>query len=449
MRQTYSYKEKVKQFMIVLLPIFITQITLMSTGFFDTVMAGNVSEYDLAGVAIAVNIFMPVFGSILGVLSGLTPTISQLYGANKKEELPFIIVQGIYLAIVIAICLIILGFIVIDPLLNVMNLEAKVKIVAKGFLLACAFGISPILIAAVFRNFVDALGYTRVTMVVTVCAVPINICMNYLFIFGKMGFPALGGIGAGVGTAITYWFVLFINLLVIKHVKPFSQYDIFRFFGKPDFAAWRQLLSIGIPIGFAMFCEQSIFGAVALFMAAYGTTVIAAHQAAMNFSTMVYMIPLSISMALTIMVGYEVGAKRYKDAKKYSYLGVALSILFSGSLTLILANFKGEIAALYTKDEAVYQMIQIFLLYVIVLQFSDAISAPLQGALRGYKDVKITLILAVISYWIIGLPVGYAFANYLGVGPYGYWVGLIAGIVAGAVALIIRLVKVQRKQLVK
>ena len=124
-----------------------------------------------------------------------------------------------------------------------MNLEAKVKIVAKGFLLACAFGISPILIAAVFRNFVDALGYTRVTMVVTVCAVPINICMNYLFIFGKMGFPALGGIGAGVGTAITYWFVLFINLLVIKHVKPFSQYDIFRFFGKPDFAAWRQLLS--------------------------------------------------------------------------------------------------------------------------------------------------------------------------------------------------------------
>ena len=161
------------------------------------------------------------------------------------------------------------------------------------------------------------------------------------------------------------------------------------------------------------------------------------------------MIPLSISMALTIMVGYEVGAKRYEDAKKYSYLGVALSILFSGSLTLILANFKGEIAALYTKDEAVYQMIQIFLLYVIVLQFSDAISAPLQGALRGYKDVKITLILAVISYWIIGLPVGYAFANYFGVGPYGYWVGLIAGIVAGAVALIIRLVKVQRKQLAK
>lgn len=448
MRQTYSYREKAKQFFIVLLPIFVTQITLMSTGFFDTVMSGNVSEYDLAGVAIAVNIFMPVFGSLLGVISGLTPIISQLYGADKRDELPSIVVQGIYLSIAISIGLILIGLVVVPLLLGAMQLEPKVEMVAKGFLTACAFGICPILIAAVLRNFVDALGYTRVTMMVTVLSVPVNIGMNYLFIFGKWGLPALGGIGAGVGSAITYWFVLVFNLLVIRHVKPFSQYDIFGAFGKPDIKAWYHQLTIGLPIGIAMFCEQSIFGAVALFMASYGTTVIAAHQAAMNFTTMVYMIPLSISMALTIMVGYEVGAKRYRDAKKYSYLGVVFSVLFSGTLALILTNFKSEIASLYTNDEAVYDMIQIFLLYVIFLQWSDAVSAPLQGALRGYKDVKITLILAIISYWIIGLPTGYAFANYFGVGPYGYWLGLIAGIAVGAVALIIRLYQVQRKQAV-
>jgi len=447
MKQTYSSLGKIKQFFIVLLPIFITQISLISTGFFDTVMAGHVSEEDLAGVAVGANLFMPVFGSILGVISGLTPVISQLYGAKKKEEIPFVIIQGLYLSLIIGIVLILLAAAFIQPAFELLNLEPRVDYIAKMYLLAMAFGICPIFIAGVFRNFMDAFGYTRFTMLITICAVPCNIFMNYLFMFGKFGFPELGGIGAGVGTAITFYVVLGLNILVVHNLSPFKEYHIFSQFCKPSLTQWKRQLYIGLPIGSAMFCEQSIFGAVGIFMTVYGTGVIAAHQAALNFTTMVYMIPLSISMTLTILVGFEIGAKRLKDAQKYSYMGVGLSMLVASTMAVFLIQFKGAIAMLYTNDEVVNQLVQSFIVYAIFLQVSDGVSAPIQGTLRGYKDVKITFLLAVLSYWIIGLPAGYILANYFLYGPYGYWMGLIIGIAVGAVLLGFRLRSVQKKLL--
>ncbi|SEI88597.1 multidrug resistance protein, MATE family [Propionispira arboris] len=445
MKQTHSSLEKIKQFFIVLLPIFITQISLISTGFFDTVMAGHVSEQDLAGVAVGANLFMPVFGSILGVISGLTPIISQLYGARKKEEIPFVIIQGLYLSVIIGIVLILLAAAFIQPVFELLNLEPRVDYIAKMYLTAMAFGVCPIFAAGVFRNFMDAFGYTRFTMLITICAVPCNIFMNYLFMFGKFGFPELGGIGAGVGTSITFYVVLGLNVLVVRRLSPFKEYHIFSRFCKPSLNQWKRQLCIGLPIGSAMFCEQSIFGAVGIFMTVYGTGVIAAHQAALNFTTMVYMIPLSISMTLTILVGFEIGAKRLKDAKKYSYMGVGLSMLVASTLAIVLIQFKGAIAMLYTNDEVVNQLVQSFIVYAIFLQVSDGVSAPIQGTLRGYKDVKITFFLAVLSYWVIGLPAGYILANYFSYGPYGYWMGLIIGIAVGAVLLGFRLRLVQRK----
>ena len=214
---------------------------------------------------------------------------------------------------------------------------------------------------------------------------------------------------------------------------------------RPDFAEWRKQLGVGIPIGSTMFCEQSIFGAVGLFMTAYGTVIVAAHQAAMNFTTIVYMIPLAVSMTLTILVGYEVGAKRYADAQQYIRLSRVLTMLFVGTLALILTQFKSEIASLYTSSAEVQPILAGFLVYAVFMQVSDSINAPLQGALRGYKDVHVTFLLAVLSFWVIGLPLGWGLANYTSWGPYGYWLGLIGGILAGAVLLIVRLRQVQAR----
>ena len=445
MRQTFNIKEKIKQLVVVLLPIIITQISLVSTGFFDTVMAGNASGVALAGVAIGVNLWMPILNGSIGVISGLTPIISQLYGAKQEEKIINVVIQGLYLAVIITALIIIGQIFIVDTIITNMQLEPEVQHTAKGFLNAIACGILPLFFAIVMRNFIDSLGKTRVTMLITILAVPFNIIMNYLFIFGRFGFPELGGIGAGVGSAITYWFMAILNIIVIFKTKPFSEYLKYPKIYKPNIKMWLEQIKIGLPIGIAIFCEVSIFAAVALFMAEYGTAVIAAHQAAITFAALVYMIPISISMALTIIIGFEVGAKRFKDAVDYTYLGIGIAVFFSVIFGFAFYMFNENIALLYTKEHIVFELIKTFLIYAIFFQLSDAINAPIQGVLRGYKDVNITLIMAIIAYWIVGLPTGYILAKTFNFGPYGYWLGLISGLAVSAVALSFRLKYIQSK----
>lgn len=445
MKQTHTYGQKARQFFLVLLPIFVTQLSLTATGFFNTIMAGHISEQDLAGVAVGVNLFLPFFGMFLGIISGLTPTVSQLYGAGKKETIGFVVRQGFYWALLLGGIFLLIGYAAVPYILPYLSLEPKVDYITRHYLMAVSFGILPIFLAGVLRNFIDAHGYTRLTMCITMCTVPVNILCNYIFMYGLFGVPAFGGIGAGIGSAIAFSLNLLLNALVVMFIHPFRDYHIFRTLLRPSLAEWRKQLGIGVPIGSTIFCEQSIFGAVGLFMTAYGTTVVAAHQAAMNFTTVVYMIPLSASMTLTILVGYEIGARRQQDAAQYIRLGRWLTFLFEGSIALILTQFRYEIADFYTTSIEVQPVLANFLLVAVFLQLADSLDAPLQGALRGYKDVHATFVLAVISYWVIGLPAGWGLAHFTDLGPAGYWLGLITGVGIGAILLMLRLRRVQRR----
>ncbi|MDF2876435.1 MAG: norM [Sporomusa sp.] len=445
MRQTHSIKDKVRQFLIIFFPIFITQLSLMATGFFDTVMSGKVSHYDLAGVAIGSNLWMPVFTGIGGVLAGITPILAQLHGAGRKKDMPFLLIQSVYIAITLAVIVTAGGSAVLSPLLNAMRLEPAVHDIAYRFLAALAIGVLPLFVSAVFRNFIDALGYTRITMMITLCAVPINIVLNYLLIFGYGGFPRLGGVGAGYASAITYWCLALISMGVVHYLKPFREYKVFGSLAGISLKTWRELLTVGLPIGLSIFCEVSIFGVVALLMAEYGTAVIAAHQAAINFAGLVYMVPLSIGITLTIVIGYEVGARRYHDARQYSKLGLGIAVTIAGFFAIGLLALNRQIAGLYTQEPGVLELIRNFLVYAVFFQLSDAIAAPIQGALRGYKDVRVTFLMAVLSYWVIGMPVGYLLAKFTSLTAYGYWVGFIAGLAVGAVVLLLRLIRLQRK----
>jgi multidrug resistance protein, MATE family len=206
-----------------------------------------------------------------------------------------------------------------------------------------------------------------------------------------------------------------------------------------------EILLMGIPIGFSIFFETSIFSAVTLFMSEFDTITIASHQIAMNFSSLLYMIPLSISMTLTILVGFEVGAKRYNDAKQYSWLGVTVAVIMAIFSGLIILLLRTDVAAIYSKDPQVIELAIHFLLYALFFQLSDAIQAPIQGSLRGYKDVNVTFVMSLLSYWVIGLPLGYALAKFTNLGPFGYWIGLIAGLAVGAICLSSRLLYIQKK----
>lgn len=445
MRRTYTYKEKARLLLTVLIPILVTQLGMYGMNFFDTIMSGQAGPDDLAGVAIGSSIWLPIFTGLSGILIALTPMISQYIGAEEYEKVPFTVMQGLYLAVIISLVILTLGSFVLDPLLLMMSLTDEVRHIAKHYLIGFSVGMVPLFIYTVYRGFIDSLGQTRITMVITLLALPVNVFFNYLFIFGALGFPRLGGIGAGYASAVTYWFILIVTFLFIYKYEPFQKYQLLKKLYRVSLKKWKEILVLGLPIGLTIFFETSIFAAVTLLMSQFSTATIAAHQAAINFASMLYMIPMSIAFALTIVVGFEIGAKRVHDAKQYSYLGISMALLFSIVAAVILYVTRGPISTLYTADPKVAVFIQSFLIYAIFFQMSDALVTPIQGVLRGYKDVNIPFIMALISFWVLGLPAGFVLANYTELGPYGYWIGLITGLAVCALFLALRLIRIQKK----
>ncbi len=445
MYQTSTIKEKYVLLLKMIVPILVTQVAIYLISFFDILMSSRYGTVDLAGVSIGSSIWMPIYTGLSGILLAITPIVSQLVGAKKEMDAKKAVQQGIYVAILLAVLIFTGLFFGIDWILSKMNLESAVHSIAKGYIYAMCAGLLPLFLFFVMRCFIDALGQTRVTMIITLMTTPINIVLNYIFIFGKFGAPELGGIGAGVATAITYWLIFMITVWIIAKRVPFERFRLFHDWPKLEWLRWKEILLIGVPIGISLFAETSIFSAVTMMMSNFSTEIIAAHQIAINFTSLLYMVPLSISMGVTILVGFEIGAGRMRDARMYSYLCVGTAILFSFISACILFILREPVAHMYTTDQMVLEYAVQFLVYAAIFQLSDAIQAPVQGALRGYKDVMITFIMAIISYWVIGLPVGYTLATHTDFGPFGYWIGLVAGLTMGAITLLIRLLVVQKR----
>ena len=444
MNQTYTKSQKIRLLFYILIPILITQISMYAMTFFDVMMSGQYSTKDVAGVSIGSSLWTPVYTGLSGILIALTPVVSQLVGSRQSKSVSYSVMQAIYLAVTLALIILVIGAFSLNPVLSAMDLEDGVHKVAHDYLIALSLGILPLFVYNALRAFIDALGQTRISMIITLCALPVNVLFNYLLIYGKFGFPELGGVGSGYATAITYWLIALVAILVVIKINPFSTYDVFSEFFRVSWKEWKALLLIGVPIGLAIFFETSIFSAVTLLMSKYDTVTIASHQIAMNFASLLYMIPLSISMALTIVIGFEIGAARYKDAKEYSWIGISMALTMSLVLSTILFLFREPVAALYTKDHEVMMLTSHFLIYAIFFQISDALQAPIQGILRGYKDVNVTFAMSLISYWILGLPIGYFFAKYTDMGAFGYWIGLISGLALGAIGLAARLRFIQQ-----
>ncbi len=402
--------------MKIFFPILVTQVAFYLISFFDTVMAGRYGSADLAGVGVGASLWAPVYTGLTGILLAVAPLVSQAMGAKREREVKRIVMQALYVAVVIIGLTVVIGLIAVNPILERMELSAEAREVARNYLVMLALGIVPMFVFFVLRTLVDSLGKSNITMVLLLISLPINVLFNYLFIFGNFGFPELGGVGAGVATAITYWILCLAIIAVVFKGELFQRLGILRRFYRPDMKRIKELILLGAPIGLAIFSEVSIFSAVTLLLGAYGDVIIGAYQAAINFASFVYMIPLSAASALTITVGFEVGAKRIKDAVQYVVIGLTMCVavsLFSGIL-LYLKN--EELAALYSRDPQVIEAAAHFMILAIFFQLSDAVAAPTQGALRGFKDVNVTFLLTIAAYWVIGLPLGFYLERYTTLG---------------------------------
>lgn len=438
-------RSKLRDILSVMLPIFVTQLAVMGMSFFDTVMSGQAGAADLAGVAIGSNIWMPIFTSLNGILIALMPIVAQHVGAGRRQEISHAVMQGIYLAFIIGTIVIIAVWFFIDDALVIMKLEPNVQRIAAEYLKALTLGIIPIFICSILRGFVDTLGYTSTTMRIFLLTLPLNVIFNYIMIFGKFGFPRLGGVGAGYATSLSYWLVCLFFLFVINRIDKLRSYHAFSSWRQVSVKLLKEHLHIGIPIGISIFFETSIFGVVALFMAKFGTIAIAAHQAAINFTSLLYMLPLSFSLAMTILVGIKVGAKEYDEAAAYGRIGIMTNLTLALFFVLLLAFGREYVAMLYSQDQEIIKLAGEFLFYAAFFQLLDGTATPIQGILRGYKDVKAAFYASLFAYWGICLPLGYILDVYLGHGPYSYWQSLITGIFFSAAFLLIRMRSMQRK----
>lgn len=436
---------RLRRLLDVMIPILITQTAIMAMNFCDSAMSGHAGAVHLAGTAIGGNLWMPVMASLNGILLGSMPIIAHLLGRGERQNIGRVVRHTMLLATVFSLLLLVVGVLFLDRLLGTFGLEPQVHYIAKMYIAAIGVGVLPFFLSTALRALVDTSGYTGITMKIYLLALPVNAFLNYCLIFGKFGAPALGGIGAGLATGITYWLEFFIFVWVVHKLPAFAPLRIFTDKFKFDMAQLRENLSLGVPMGMAIFMEASIFGVIAIFIAKFGTVIIAAHQAAMSFTSLLYMVPLSFSMSLTIVVGVEAGARRFGEALRYSLLGIACNITVAVLLTIFVLFDREFIAGLYTSEPVIIRQTIGFLFYAMFFQVMDATAAPIQGILRGYKDVKATFWAGLAAYWLICLPLGCYFDYYMHFGPSSYWLSLDIGLLCAVLFLGGRFWYLQRK----
>jgi MATE family multidrug resistance protein len=431
-------------------PIIIAQLANTAMGFVDTVMAGRVSPQDLAAVALGNSIWIPVFLLMTGILLATTPKVAQRFGSGAHMEIGPLVRQALWLAMALGIAAAVILWNA-KIVLVVMNVDPTLIEPAMGYLRAVACGFPAVALYHVLRCFSDGLGHTRPSMVIGLMGLALNIPLNYIFIYGKLGLPAMGGVGCGWATGLVMVFMFLSMLGWVKWAPFYTPSAIFSHFEWPQWPVQKRLLSVGLPIGIAVFAESSIFAVIALLIGGLGATVVAGHQIALNFSSMIFMIPYSLSMAATVRVGQALGRGEPREARFAAGVSMAAALAYaclSASLMLLLST---EIAQIYTPDTAVIAVATTLLVYTALFQFSDAIQVTAAGALRGYQDTRVTMVLTLFAYWGIGLPVGYALGltDWLGApsGPSGLWQGLVVGLTCAAGMLAVRLAGSARKRI--
>lgn len=443
------------------LPILGAQLAQIGMGTADVAMTGHASARDLAAVSVGSSLWLPLVLFLVGTLMGLTPIVAQHVGARRFGAIRPSVHQALWVALVLGLACAFGIRWVAPPVFAVMAVPPEVAALSERYLVGVAIGLPAIALYESLRFYSDGLGHTRASLLFALLGLAVNIVSNYVLIHGGDGLvtlfgpalpraltqlPALGAAGCGIATAISMW-SMFFGMFVYTRLAP--AYTRARFgatFSWPSLPLIGELLRIGLPVGVAIFAEVSLFTIIALFLASYGEIVIAAHTVALNFSSVLFMLPLSLGMALTVRVGQALGRGKLNHARFVAFNGVlcALAAAFVIDLIILLA---GPFAvSLYTGNAQVQRLAVQLLMIATLYQFSDALQVSIAGALRGYKDTRIIMAVTLISYWGIGIGLGSLLGRgvegaFDGFGVYGYWVGLMAGLSVAAALLGWRLLR--------
>ena len=418
------------------LPIMFGQFGQIMVNVVDNIMVGQLGAAPLAAISLSIAIYVIFLIAGIGMSFALPPLVAEADGANQKDRITPFFNHSLVLNILFAFASIALIELII-PFLQYIGHDPEVVRLAIPYLRLSAYTLLPIMIFQAVRCFSEGMSETLPPMIAILTGNLLNILFNYVLIFGKMGFPALGVTGAAIGTLLARIIMLLLLVVILFYWKDLSSYlklqlTILRR------SIFKELYKIGVPVSLQMFFEVSGFAGAALLMGIISKEAQAAHQIAINISAVTFLICSGLGMACTVRVGNRLGEKN-KEGMRVAGMSALIQVAcFMLLCALLFVLIRHWLPTVYISDDMVVSIASLLLIMAALFQIPDGLQVVALGALRGMQDVKVPTIITFVAYWVFGLPISYLAAFHWDLGPVGIWIGLVIGLIISSTLLITR-----------
>lgn len=439
------FRDEVRTSAVLASPLVLGHLATGLIGFVDAAIAGHHGTATLAAVSVGTALFWLPMMIPMGTLMALPPSVSQLDGEGRHAEIGPLFRQALWLAL--GLGLLLFAFLSAAVLaLEPMGIAAEIRPGAADFLHGIRWGVPALTLYYAMRYLSDGLHWTWPTMVFGFGGLLVLAPLGYATAFGRFGFPEMGAAGLGLASSIMLWMQATAFAVYLARARRFGRHGLFARFDLPRWREIRSLLATGLPIGVTVTMEGSLFIVTALLIGRLGAMPAASHQIAINVASLCFMVPFAVAEATTVRVGHAVGSGRGRaGVRRAAAAGLVLVSVTQALSALVLLVGHDAIVSLYTNDAAVALLASSLLLYAAAFQFPDGVQVLSAGALRGLKDTRVPMLLALFAYWGVGMPLGAGLGLWLGWGPRGMWLGLIAGLLVAAVLMAARFMWTARR----
>lgn len=419
-------------------PLVVNFLAVAGMSFADATMAGQIGPRHLAAVSVGTSTWMLGFTVCLGFLMALSPIISRLYGAGTYALIGRYTRQGFWLGQILAFTVLIFVQLKVQDVFATVGIDPDFRELTTGYAKSIYFGLPAMTVFLVLRFTTEGIGYTRPVMFASLFSLVCNVFLNWVLMFGNLGAPAMGAVGCGLASAITMWLMAIgLAAYVITHSR-YKPLEILSRVGPIRPGVFAEILSLGWPIMLTIGAESGLFSAMSLLVGTLGTYISAAHQIALNFAASMFMVPLALSAAITVRVGHELGAGDAAKARFAARTGILFCAAFMSCTAIVTLVFRDQVVLIYTQDPTVREIAVGLLLIAAIFQVADGVQIAAAGALRGYKDTRVPMVINLFAYWVIGFPAAYVAAKVLNLEPMYIWAAFVFALTASALLLSLR-----------
>ena len=429
-------------------PVIMGMLGHTFVGLVDNIMVGQLGSAELAAVSLGNSFFFVAMSLGIGFSTAITPLVAEADSENNFKKGKSAFKHGLFLCIVLSLLL--FGMILLaKPLMYLMEQPEEVVLLTMPYLDIIAISLIPLIIFQGFKQFSDGLSLTKHAMYATIVGNLINVGLNYVLIFGKLGFPKMGIVGAGVGTLVSRLAMIAIIWTLLKNDKKASAFVTHIRLFILDSTMMKKIINLGLPSAMQMFFEVAIFTSAIWLSGLLGKNAQAANQIALNLSSMTFMIAMGLSVTAMIRVGNQKGLRNYEELQRIAKSIFLMGIMFASVFALLFLIFHDIFPALYLDlddvnnyldNQEVVSIASKLLLVAALFQISDSAQVIFLGALRGLQDVKIPTVLTFIAYWMIGFPTSYFLGKETAYGSTGIWIGLLVGLASASIFLYLRFI---------